>query len=301
MAQDIDALIEGHFADELDAEQERALWEALEASVEHRARYDIRARLLRALADAEPSQRETAALWSRIEGALDAPTTERRPAQARARRASPLWLRWLSAALAIGLVIGMIFHALRAPPPHPNRTIKGAGALGAKMPALGRVALQVYAIHRGKDGRFTTPRPLAPGENMTLRDFVQFRYANEDPTLHVLYIGAIGAGQGSAIDSETRLYYPRPRADEPLTIETSATMRTVGRSIRLGARHHAGELTVVAIFAERQQPRGRVERALAKLAAGADKPLSRWQGKVALLRQRYQVIAATPTDEPTAR
>jgi hypothetical protein len=300
VAQDIDALIEGHFADELDAEQQRTLRAALTESAEHRARYDARARLLRALADAEPSKGEAAALWSRLEDELDAPREAARAKQAPSHKASPLWLRWLSAAVAIGLVGGMIFHALRAPPRPPDRTIKGAGALGAQLPALGSVALQVYAIGQLADGGFATPRPVATGAKLTLRDFVQFRYANDNPQLRVLYIGAIRGRGSSAIEGAARLYYPRPGSETPLTIERSASMRTVGRSIRVGARHQAGELTLVAIFAERAQPRERVERTLRGLASGADKPLAGWQGKVALLRQRYRVVAA-PRDEPKAR
>ena len=292
----MEALLEGHFVDELTVDEERELREALRASPELKERYDEQAEVLRLVAGSEPTKREGQALWARLEAELDAPK------QATEAQVAPRprgWFHWLSAVVAASLVAGMLYFGLQSAPPRaPQRTIKGGSTLGARWPALGRVALEVYAIRRNADGSFATPRRVSkdnPETGLTLDDYVQFRYASEVPELRYLYLGAIRRGDGAqALEGAARLYYPRPGQERPLTIEQSAAMQTVGRSIRLGAKHRAGVLTLVAVFSAKEQPRALVEQTLEALATGKEAPFARWEGGVAVIQQPHRIAPRAP-------
>ena len=286
---DINGLIEGHFSDELSADDERTLRDALRQSPEHRRRYDERAELLRHLAEAEFPRRERAALWARIESDLDAPAPAR--VAKNLPRGARGWLSWASAFVAVALIAGVVALVWRHGPPQPDRTLKGGGA--SKVPSLtpGRVAFEIYAIRQGGDGHFATPRRVPDRGRLTLRDFIQFRYSSAVASFRHLYVAAIRAPAGvSAIAGESRLYYPRPGHEAPLRVTLSATMQTVGRSIRLRAHHRPGTLVVVAIFAEKAQDRVVVEAALGRLARGEAGVSEAWKGKVAFVRQRYRLV-----------
>lgn len=296
----IDRLIEGHFADELDVEQEAELRAALRASEEHRAAYDRRAELLRTLAAKEPTAREQAVLWSRLEDALDAPastaaTTDASTATASRATASRTprrgWLQWLPAAVAIALVVGMVYFALQGPPT-PDRTIKGGATGGPLVDAT--VGFEIYAIRARSGGAFAAPRLVPPAGTLTLRDLIQFRYRSESDRFRHLYLGALPASGASAIGERARLYYPRPNSETSIAITRSSAPRAVARSIRLGKNHRAGRLELVAIFCQTPQPRARVLAALQALPrAEATDALS---GACALRRQSY-TIAKTPTEQ----
>lgn len=293
----IDRLIEGHFADELDAEQEAELRAALRASEEHRAAYDRRAALLRALATKEPTAREKAALWSRLEDALDAPASTATSTTAAATTASQAqrrsWLQWLPAAVAIALVVGMVYFALQGPPP-PDRTIKG-GATGKPL-VDATVGFEIYAIRAQTGGAFAAPRLVPPAGTLTLRDLIQFRYRSESDRFRHLYLGALPASGTSAIGERARLYYPRPDSETSIAITRSSAPRAVARSIRLDKRHRTGRLELVAIFCEKAQPRARVLAALQALSRG--EALDTLSGACAARRQSYTIAETTKEQTP---
>lgn len=299
----IDRLIEGHFADGFDAAQEAELRAALRDSEAHRAAYDRYAELLRTLANQEPTARETAALWSRLEDALDAPAAAVAEAPTRAARRRS-WLQWVPAAVAVALVAGMVYFALQGPPT-PNRTIKG----GAGKDLLDTsVSFEIYAIRALAGGGFGAPRLVPPAGTLTLRDLIQFRYRSESDRFRHLYLGALRPASGpSAIAKTARLYYPRPDSETSIAISASSSPRAVARSIRLAQRHRAGQLELVALFCAEPQPRARVLAALEAVARGEANAFATLAGACALRRQVYTVTSGgpppieTPATEPARR
>jgi hypothetical protein len=316
---DVEKLIEGHFAGELDDKQEAELRAALAKNEAHREAYDQRAKLLRLLAANEPTESEKQALWSRLETALDDPARATRRA-APEQQAARIWFRWLPVFGTIVLVGLVALVALRVGDRDAEKPVvqmrggqdgspraKDGGApvhdgskQGKLSPIEGAAAFEIFGIGARAQGGFEKPRRVGSGEALDVAtDFIQFRYKLTQQGVRYLYLAAVAqSGAKKSAVKRTRLYYPRQNAGL-LTIEPSARMKAIGRSIRLAVRHDVGALRIVAVFSQTAVSREKALSLISKIGARRQTRIDGWPGTHHVVEHRYSLLSTVSANPPS--
>ncbi|MCA9665850.1 MAG: hypothetical protein KC503_09690, partial [Myxococcales bacterium] len=188
------------------------------------------------------------------------------------------WLGVLALAAATAAVLALVLWPRPdgtsdpgATPINPPRVqYRGGSGSAAADPRLHLVALELFAISpagnsasstANRDGAFGAPRLLADGDAVTLGDYLQLRYRNDDPALRYIYVFGLD-GRKAPLS-----YYPRPSQRTPRRAATG--VHSLGRSLRLSHRHRRGPLHVVAVLSQQPLDHDAVAKALQAALAGA--------------------------------
>ncbi|HET6279879.1 MAG TPA: zf-HC2 domain-containing protein [Polyangia bacterium] len=225
-------------AGELPEAKERTLRTHLAGCAACRAHYDRLSLAAEAIAPAATHRRERLRLQAALNPATQAPV----PALE-----SFDWLRWLRWTPLLLAPAAALFLLVRpARPPSPRDTFDGKSQIawrGRADAVASEVGLLVYAGRRS-DGGVTPVRLVAdfPGSgegSLHLDDYVQFSVRGLRQASYVTVAGLDERG-------EVHVYAPRP--DAPARpVEPGAKPVTLGPSINLSVKHHAGRLRLFAV------------------------------------------------------
>lgn len=159
---------------------------------------------------------------------------------------SAVSMRWLGVAATVAIVVLMV-RPWTSTEPGDDLRARGGESAETAQPLVGFGVSGVTA-----DGR--EYEVVASGE-LSMDDHIRVTYTNEDPLLGHLFLLGLQA------DNPLIWYAPLP-PDETTSVTIDRGKGALPFEIRVGARHRAGPVKMVALFTAQPVSTQRVERAL---------------------------------------